>query len=178
MINKRLNNKAFTLIELLAVIIILGVLMIVAIPQVTKYINNTRRDAFGDTALAYIDAARYSILSDEYDKKLPAENDHSVCIKFKWIKVDKGTTSAFGKPIKLEESFVRVKKNSTGQIVYSVYMVDEDGYATNGEVTEEKLSTTEEKRVNIKTGNPAGTCINADNVAASVQEVTMSYALS
>ena len=32
------NSKGFTLIEWLAVIVILGILMIVAIPQVTKYI--------------------------------------------------------------------------------------------------------------------------------------------
>ena len=35
------NKKGFTLIEALAVIIILGILIIIAVPSVTKYINST-----------------------------------------------------------------------------------------------------------------------------------------
>ena len=60
------NEKGFTLIELLAVIVILGILMIVAIPMVTRYIEQARRDTFVDTAKAYINAARYSYLNDDY----------------------------------------------------------------------------------------------------------------
>lgn len=44
------NNKGFTLIELLAVIVIMGVLMMVAIPQVTKYIENSKKDAYVETS--------------------------------------------------------------------------------------------------------------------------------
>ena len=41
-----MKNKAFTLIELLAVIIILGILMLIAIPSVTQYINNSRKESY------------------------------------------------------------------------------------------------------------------------------------
>ena len=60
------KNKGFTLIELLAVIIIMGVLMMTAIPAVTKYIENSRKDTFWQTAKSYIDAARTPLLSGEY----------------------------------------------------------------------------------------------------------------
>ena len=57
--NKKIkDNKAFTLIELLAVIIILGVLMIIAIPSVTTYISNSRKTAYIDTAKQVISGAR------------------------------------------------------------------------------------------------------------------------
>ena len=56
--SKKVNNRAFTLIELLAVIIILGVLMIIAIPSVTTYISNSRKSAYIDTAREVIIGAR------------------------------------------------------------------------------------------------------------------------
>jgi len=49
-------KKAFTLIELLAVIIILGILMLVAIPSVTTYISNSRKEAYVDTVKQLIRA--------------------------------------------------------------------------------------------------------------------------
>ena len=58
---KKMNKKGFTLIELLAVIIILGVLMIIAIPSVTSYIQNSRKNAYVDSAVAYIDAVRTKV---------------------------------------------------------------------------------------------------------------------
>jgi len=63
---KKKKNKGFTLIELLAVIIILGILMAVAIPAMTKYIENSKKDAFWQTAKTYVNAARYGLLNDEF----------------------------------------------------------------------------------------------------------------
>ena len=53
-----MNKKGFTLIELLAVIIILGILMIIAIPSVTKYISDSRKSSYVDTAKEVIGSAR------------------------------------------------------------------------------------------------------------------------
>ena len=59
------NKKAFTLIELLAVIVILGVIMVIAVPAVTKYIDKSRKDGFTKTASGVVDAARL-YYSNEY----------------------------------------------------------------------------------------------------------------
>ena len=40
------NKKAFTLMELLAVIIILGLLMAIAIPSISKYIEQSRKKTY------------------------------------------------------------------------------------------------------------------------------------
>ena len=61
------NKKGFTLIELLAVIIILGVLMLVAIPSVTAYINNSRKEAYINTAKQYIKGATNLVNSGNLD---------------------------------------------------------------------------------------------------------------
>ena len=55
---KNTKKKGFTLIELLAVIIILGILMIIAIPSVTKYINDSRKSAYVDTAKEIVSGTR------------------------------------------------------------------------------------------------------------------------
>ena len=58
------NNKGFTLVELLAVIVIMGILMMVAIPSVTRTIENSRKDTFVDIAKSYANAARTLWTSD------------------------------------------------------------------------------------------------------------------
>lgn len=61
---KKLNKKGFTLIELLAVIVIMGILMMVAIPAMQKYIDNSRKDTFADTAKQYGNAVKNLVLSN------------------------------------------------------------------------------------------------------------------
>lgn len=43
------NNKGFTLIEILAVIIILGIIMIIAIPSISRHIEETRKESYVTT---------------------------------------------------------------------------------------------------------------------------------
>lgn len=56
-----LDNNAFTLIELLAVIIILAVLLIIAIPSVSNYINDSRKNVYITTAKEHISGAMHLV---------------------------------------------------------------------------------------------------------------------
>ena len=58
------DEMGFTLVELLAVIVIMGILMMVAIPSVTRTIENSRKDTFVDIAKSYGNAARTLWTSD------------------------------------------------------------------------------------------------------------------
>ena len=55
---KGINKKGFTLVELLAVIVIMGILMMVAIPSISRVIENSRKDTFVDIAKSYANAAK------------------------------------------------------------------------------------------------------------------------
>ena len=56
--NFKLDRKGFTLIELLAVITILGILMLILIPSVSRIIENSRKNTFLSTAKNYANAVR------------------------------------------------------------------------------------------------------------------------
>lgn len=63
------NNKGFTLIELLAVIVILAILVAVAIPSVTKYLNDARKGSMQNEAAELVTAARTYIVANNITKQ-------------------------------------------------------------------------------------------------------------
>jgi type IV pilus assembly protein PilA len=58
------NQKGLTLIELLAVIVILGIIAAIAIPSVNTIISNSKKSAHKENARAMIDATRYKVNSE------------------------------------------------------------------------------------------------------------------
>ena len=65
---KKLNNKGFTLVELLAVIIILAIVVGVSIPAITNIINDSKNNALGvavDGAEKYI-TDQHGLMSVNY----------------------------------------------------------------------------------------------------------------
>lgn len=60
---KKSNRKAFTLIELIAVIVILGVIALIAIPAVTYYLSGAQHDAYKIAEQNLVNAA-YNMFAD------------------------------------------------------------------------------------------------------------------
>lgn len=59
-----LTKRAMTLFELLAVIVILGIIIAIGFPTVNRLISNSRKDAFAANVNSYISAAKTDALSD------------------------------------------------------------------------------------------------------------------
>ena len=58
------NKKGFTLVELLAVITILGLVLIIAIPKVMETVNNSKKRTLELTAQSIIKAAEEKYLEN------------------------------------------------------------------------------------------------------------------
>ena len=91
---KTKNKKnAFTLIELLAVIIILGILMTVAIPAVSKYITNSRKTTYINSAKNIVRGATTLANSEALDMN---KEDTTYYIPAKYIKTEDELKSPYG----------------------------------------------------------------------------------
>ena len=87
------NNKGFTLIEILAVIIILGILMVIAVPAVTEQISGSRKSSYITTAKKFIDATLDEITDMEYSV---SSEDYTYYIPTECLKAQNGEKSAYG----------------------------------------------------------------------------------
>ncbi len=74
---KRLNKKGFTLVELLAVIVVLGIIMVIATQQVGKAMNNSRANAFVESYQMIAKQVNTYLASDED----PVCADATACAK-------------------------------------------------------------------------------------------------
>lgn len=59
------NKNGFTLVELLAVVILLSVISLIVVPQVMKLVNYIKKGAAEDSVYGYINAILYKITLDE-----------------------------------------------------------------------------------------------------------------
>jgi len=61
------NEKGFTLVELLAVIVILGIIGAIAVPSIAGVIENSKKDAHIANAQSLLEAARLYDVSDDIE---------------------------------------------------------------------------------------------------------------
>ena len=122
------KNKGFTLVELLAVIVILALIALIATPIILNVINDAKKQAAKDSAYGYMDAVEKYIVSSELEDKSIKDRTYSVEeLNSMGVSV-KGSTPDNGN--------IEIKNSSVKS-----YDIGIDGYVvSNGKV--EKVSTT------------------------------------
>ena len=127
-----MKNKGFTLVELLAVVVVLGIVISIAIPTTTTLISNSKKKAFLYDAKAYIDAARYAKLSDNTNKKIYKLNE---------LEVENSKDYYDGA--------VYIKEDDNGNYKYSVFIYDESSNNLIGSTYFGKLKFLDETELDI-----------------------------
>ena len=121
------KNKGFTLVELLAVIVILALIALIATPIILNVINDAKKQAAKDSAYGYMDAVEKYIVSSELEDESIQDGTYRVEDLNKKISV-KGSTPDNGN--------IEIKNSSVKS-----YDIGIDGYVvSNGKV--DKVSTT------------------------------------
>lgn len=62
-----LNKKGFTLVELLAVIVILGIILVIVVPKIIDVINNSRIESFKNSSKLIYSGVKNYFLEDAYN---------------------------------------------------------------------------------------------------------------
>ena len=75
-IYKKFNNNGFTLVELIAVVVILGLITFIAVPTINHHVENSRKESFIRTLDNYVEAVKYDVLKGKY--KLVADDSIKV----------------------------------------------------------------------------------------------------
>lgn len=126
------NNKGFTLVETIAVIIILGVVLSIAVPSITNVVKSTNKNRMISDAETFISEVKEYVESDTIGN---TPNDN----KYKLVNIkSKLSKSPYGKEYK-ENSYVQIVNNN----VYTVCLTD----------GEYKATTETEGSITVKKGN-------------------------
>lgn len=123
-----MNKKAFTLVELIATIVILGVIMTIAIPNVLSIIEKNKQEDFIEAAKMLITEAEYKVRSDS-SIELPKEENHAVLITLNYLNSDNFEQSSFEYPYD-KLSFVLVVKEGNAYKYY-VHLTASQAYSVN-----------------------------------------------
>jgi type IV pilus assembly protein PilA len=118
------NERGLTLIELLAVIVILGIIAAIAIPSIGGLIDNSKKDAHVANAQQMINAVKIAVTANK--DLIPASGSANITLK---TLEDDGYLDVVKDPDGDKDSYNRTGSfvtitNTNGKISYSVKLIN------------------------------------------------------
>lgn len=123
----RVGNKGFTMIELLAAIIVLGILMGTAVPTVINIMNDQKNDTYIEDAIRLASNADYKMRSDN-KINIPPRNGGCVVITLSYMDNNAFEKAPYGGKYDKQASFVvasRNVKDADEEYQYYVVLIEE-----------------------------------------------------
>ncbi len=126
----KVNNKGFTLIELMAVFVVLGVLMAVTIPNIVGIRTANRQQTYSQDAKKFKNSVEYRFRGDNTIEKPENENE-CIIANLKYVAGSEYDNPPYGGVYLMDYSYViMVKKNKRYQ--YYVQLVEGVKYNPGG----------------------------------------------
>ena len=143
-----MKNRGFTLVELLAMLVVLGILMGITIPNITGILTNQRIGMIRNDAVTMIETAKTKVASDEMIKK-PASG-HCLVFSLDYLN-DNGNieTGPNGGKYDEYESFV-VYSRVAHRYEYYVRIVEKNDGSNYGIELDKLENINEDRTDNIK----------------------------
>lgn len=141
----RKNNKGFTLIELIAVVALLGILSVLVVPKIFSLVTDSRKNVYVQDAKRMIAQAQYVITSKNAEIQKPKNNHDKILLSLLYLGSNSFQDAPNGGEYLTSESFVVVEKDGE-EFKYSAVLIekytknDQTLYMGIQDVTEEQLS--------------------------------------
>lgn len=121
-----MNKKGFTLVELLGVIVILSIVLGIAIPSASNYIQRSRREAFVAVLREYVDAVQKGMAAEDYIA--PTDQNDVLIVSMDLIPLDKGKkeSSYQAEWVKSKSYVVVINTGSADDIHYEYFVAAQD----------------------------------------------------
>lgn len=131
---KKMNRKGFTLVELLAVIVVLAIVMVLAVPQILNQMNNSKKKSFQLYAERILSSTMTAYNSDDLLNEVTEKRYNGLpCYNLEDLNLE--TTGSY-------RGFVTVNHSDVGDTtVYNIYLTDST-YAYNGAVSDDVYNNT------------------------------------
>src|SRR5574344_435022 len=128
-----MKNKRFTLVEVLAVIVILGVIALIVVPKVSDIISSSKKQAGMESALSYVRAVDQYVIeaNDDDSKDAHISNGDNL---FSYITIS-GTKASDGK------IYVDEDKNVSIALQIGAYCYKKEAVDKNTDITVTKTDT-------------------------------------
>ena len=138
---KKLENKGFTLVELLAVIVVLAIVMGLAVVGITSVLENTRKSAFSSDAKSFLQGAHNLVSSDQANALMGETTAYapacgsSTYLPLELIPIEQGGKSPYGQLYSKgtattkvatapSKSYIKVEADAQCKMTYYIYLTD------------------------------------------------------
>lgn len=123
-----MNNKGYTLVELIAMVVVIGVLMVIAVPNIAGILQKSKQEFVTEDIHRMVSNAKQKLETEKV--KYPDSNGRCTVLTLKFINSnDDFTEGANGGKFDMDNSYVVIKKeaiNSTSSVYkYYIRLVEE-----------------------------------------------------